>query len=168
MGLEQHQARLNKSIIFPVGVILSAYPVSGEATTGGLILQISYPIEQGRFTISWQSRYRGLTFPISIMASGHCLYHSEKSDRKVGKVGSLPWVHNLWRCWIQVWIQDFGMAIGQVGWYRFRLHGNDKVKVNNSTFPDSRLPTPDSPSFRCNRNWYEFCNGSISMKAAKL
>ncbi|MEG4587835.1 hypothetical protein QUA54_21840 [Microcoleus sp. MOSTC5] len=25
---------------------------------------------------------------------------------------------------------------------RFRLHGNDKVKLNNSTFPDSRLPTP--------------------------
>ena len=36
--------------------------------------------------------------------------------------------------------------------YRFRLHGNDKVKVNNSTFPDSLLPTDHSPSFRCNRN----------------
>ena len=30
--------------------------------------------------------------------------------------------------------------------YRFRLHGNDKVKVNNSTFPDSLLPTDHSPS----------------------
>ncbi len=49
MGLEQHQALLNQSMIFPVGVILSAYPVSGEATTGGSILQISYPIQQGRF-----------------------------------------------------------------------------------------------------------------------
>jgi hypothetical protein len=119
-----------------------------------LSLQISYPIQQGRFTIqhipglwstpqkpgfftvlasklillletqflaiytymeyavSWPSRYRGLTFPISIMAWGHCLYHSQKSDRKVPKVGSLPWVHNLGRCWIQVGIQDFGMAIG--------------------------------------------------------
>ncbi len=36
--------------------------------------------------------------------------------------------------------------------YRFRLHGNDKVKVNNSTLPDSLLPTDHSPSFRCNRN----------------
>jgi hypothetical protein len=130
MGLEQNPALLNQSRIFPVGVILSAYPVSGEATTGGLSLQISYPIQQGRFTISWQSRYSGLTFPISIMASGHCLCHSQKSDRKVPKVGYLPWVYNLGRCWIQVWIQDFGIAISP-------LEG-------------------------------EFCNGSISMKAAKL
>ncbi|MEG3928926.1 hypothetical protein [Microcoleus sp. D3_18a_C4] len=52
MGLEQHQALLNQSMIFPVGVILSAYPLSGEATTEGLSLQISYPIQQGPFTIS--------------------------------------------------------------------------------------------------------------------
>jgi len=30
--------------------------------------------------------------------------------------------------------------------YRFRLHGNDKVKVNNSTFPNGPLPTDHSPS----------------------
>jgi len=90
MGLEQKQALLNQSMIFPVGVILSAYPVSGEATTGGLSLQISYPIQQDRFTISSQSRYPGLTFPISIMASSHYLYHLEKYDSKVGKVASLP------------------------------------------------------------------------------
>jgi hypothetical protein len=30
--------------------------------------------------------------------------------------------------------------------HRFRLHRNDQVKVNNSTFPDSRLLTDHSPS----------------------
>ncbi|MEG4292406.1 hypothetical protein Q5692_15350 [Microcoleus sp. C2C3] len=30
--------------------------------------------------------------------------------------------------------------------HRFRLHGDDKVKVNNCTFPDGRRTTPDSPS----------------------
>ena len=30
--------------------------------------------------------------------------------------------------------------------YRFRLDGNDKVKVNNSTFPHSLLPTPNGQS----------------------
>ena len=52
MGLEQHQALLNQSMILPIGVILSAYRVSGEATTGGLSLEISYPIQQSRCTIS--------------------------------------------------------------------------------------------------------------------
>ncbi|MEG4294730.1 hypothetical protein Q5692_38955 [Microcoleus sp. C2C3] len=28
--------------------------------------------------------------------------------------------------------------------YRFRLHGHDRVKVNNSTFLDGRRTTPDS------------------------
>ena len=36
-------------MILPVGVILSAYTVSGGEITGGLLLQISYPIEQRRF-----------------------------------------------------------------------------------------------------------------------
>lgn len=39
-----------------------------------------------RFTISLQSRHRKLIFPISIIASGLCLYKSEKSDCKVGKI----------------------------------------------------------------------------------
>jgi CheY-like chemotaxis protein len=30
--------------------------------------------------------------------------------------------------------------------YRFRLHGHDRVKVNNSRFHNGRLPTDDSPS----------------------
>jgi hypothetical protein len=29
--------------------------------------------------------------------------------------------------------------------YRFRLDGNDKVKVNNFTFPQEPLPTDHSP-----------------------
>ena len=29
--------------------------------------------------------------------------------------------------------------------YRFRLHGHDRVKVNNSTFPHGPLPTDHSP-----------------------
>ena len=28
-------------------------------------------------------------------------------------------------------------------WYRFRLHGHDRVKVNNSTFPNGLLPIPN-------------------------
>jgi ABC-type molybdate transport system ATPase subunit len=37
--------------------------------------------------------------------------------------------------------------------YCFRLHGNDKVKVNNSTFPPNHIPPrfTDHPE-RCNRN----------------
>jgi len=34
-------------------------------------------------------------------------------------------------------------------YYRFRLDGNDKVKVNNSTFPHGLRTTDHSPSFRC-------------------
>jgi hypothetical protein len=34
----------------------------------------------------------------------------------------------------------------------FRLEGNDKVKVNNSTFPNGRRTTDNSPSFRLHEN----------------
>ncbi|HEY9301176.1 MAG TPA: hypothetical protein VIQ31_33415, partial [Phormidium sp.] len=34
----------------------------------------------------------------------------------------------------------------------FRLEGNDKVKVNNSTFPHGSLPTDHCPSFRLEGN----------------
>jgi putative transposase len=57
-----------------------------------------------------------------------------------------------------VFVEDLNLVgpkaamLGKHYLYRFRLHGNDKVKVNNSTFPDSLLPTDRCPSFRCYRN----------------